>query len=153
MRKSQNNEFIKDKEILNNYEIELLKKYQIKPSIQRISILKYIVRNKTHPTIDEIFDNLVGKIPTLSKTTVYNTLNLFLKKGLAVSFLNNDKISYDIMDNIHFHFKCLKCKKIIDIDNPDIIKKFKIDDRIFDGNKVINQFVIFEGICKDCLKK
>ena len=43
----------------------------LRPSIQRVAILEYINQHYTHPTIEEIYDALSKKIPTLSKTTVY----------------------------------------------------------------------------------
>ena len=54
-----------------------LQGYGIKPSIQRIAIMDYLLTHKTHPSIEEIYLALCDEIPTLSKTTVYNTLKLF----------------------------------------------------------------------------
>ena len=36
-----------------------------------------------HPTVDEIYQALVDHIPTLSKTTVYNTLRLLMEHGVV----------------------------------------------------------------------
>jgi Fur family transcriptional regulator, peroxide stress response regulator len=47
----------------------------IRPSYQRLKILEYLTNNQSHPTVDQIFQNLHLEIPTLSKATVYNTLN------------------------------------------------------------------------------
>lgn len=52
---------------------EYLLDHQIKPSVQRIAIMDYLLKHKTHPCIDEIYTALCKEIPTLSKTTVYNT--------------------------------------------------------------------------------
>ena len=62
---------------------EYLKAHEIKPSYQRIKIFQYLVENKNHPTVDMIYKALCTEIPTLSKTTVYNTLNLFIEKQAA----------------------------------------------------------------------
>jgi len=53
-----------------------LYKKDIKPSYQRIKIFEYLYHEMNHPTADVIFKNLVNDIPTLSKTTVYNTLKI-----------------------------------------------------------------------------
>ena len=58
--------------------------YNIKPSVQRIAIMDYLLAHKTHPSIDEIYLALCKDIPTLSKTTVYNTLKLFVEHGAAL---------------------------------------------------------------------
>ena len=38
--------------------------------------MEYLMAHRTHPTVDEIYLALSPSIPTLSKTTVYNTLKL-----------------------------------------------------------------------------
>lgn len=53
----------------------------VKPSIQRLAIMKYLMEHRTHPTADMIFNDLYKEIPTLSKTTVYNTLKLLTEHG------------------------------------------------------------------------
>ena len=62
---------------------EYLLSYGIKPSVQRIAIMDYLLKHRTHPCIDEIYMALCSEIPTLSKTTVYNTLKLFVEHGAA----------------------------------------------------------------------
>lgn len=49
---------------------DYLLSYNIKPSVQRIAIMDYLLAHKTHPCIDEIYMALCDDIPTLSKTTV-----------------------------------------------------------------------------------
>ena len=55
----------------------------LRPSMQRLAIYKYMATHPTHPTADEIFEALREVIPTLSKTTVYNTLKLFVEHGVV----------------------------------------------------------------------
>jgi len=38
----------------------------------------------THPTAEMIYQKIVKDVPTMSKTTVYNTLKLLLEKGLVL---------------------------------------------------------------------
>ena len=56
--------------------VKRLQNHNIKPSVQRIAIMNYLIEHRTHPTVDEIYTALSPSIPTLSKTTVYNTLKL-----------------------------------------------------------------------------
>ena len=46
---------------------EYLISYNIKPSVQRIAIMDYLLKHKTHPCIDEIYMALCKEIPTLQK--------------------------------------------------------------------------------------
>ena len=54
--------------------------------------------------------------PTLSKTTVYNTLKLFIEKDLikAVNLYDN-KMRYELIRSDHGHLKCDICHKVYDI--------------------------------------
>ena len=92
---------------------EYLKAHEIKPSYQRIKIFQYLVENKNHPTVDMIYKALCTEIPTLSKTTVYNTLNLFIEKKIVnVIVIEENETRYDSVMAVHGHFKCEKCGKI-----------------------------------------
>ena len=57
---------------------ELLVQYQIKPSVQRLAVMKFLIKRRNYPTAEDIYTALYPQIPTLSKTTVYNTLKLFV---------------------------------------------------------------------------
>jgi Fe2+ or Zn2+ uptake regulation protein len=93
-----------------------LMQYSIRPSVQRTAVMEYLMNHKTHPTVDEIYLALSPGIPTLSKTTVYNTLNLFIEKG-AVQMLTIDEKNarYDADTSKHAHFYCSICGKVHDI--------------------------------------
>ena len=126
---------------------ELLRR-KVRPSFQRIKILEYLVNNTDHPTVDEIFNDLQKKIPTLSKTTVYNTLNLLIEANLVrVVTIEDTQTRYDLMVNNHGHFKCGSCGRIfnfrIDIDSctADDLANFSITEKN----------VYFKGTCPDCL--
>ena len=70
--------------------IAYLTAHNIKPSAQRIAIMEYLLSHRTHPTVDMIYNDLIGKMPTLSRTTVYNTLRL-LGENDAILELTIDK--------------------------------------------------------------
>jgi len=122
--------------------------HDIKPSMQRVVIMQYLMDHRTHPTIDQIFNDLLPSIPTLSKTTVYNTLRLFHDKKAVISITIDEKnVRYDAETSIHAHFKCKKCGNVHDVplDNNDIPR--------FKGNKDLDPEetqVYFIGTCKEC---
>jgi len=77
----------------NKAAYECLMDHGVKPSVQRIAIMDYLLKNRTHPTAEEIYSALVNLIPTLSKTTVYNTLKLFVEQGAALMLTIDEKNS------------------------------------------------------------
>lgn len=126
--------------------IKLLIEHGIRPSMQRVQIYTYLMKNKVHPTVDIIYENLAKEIPTLSKTTVYNTLNIFVQKGLAVALnIDNKKARYDADIQKHGHFKCEKCNRIFDFN-------FAINEQIpeISGFIITNYKIDIKGICKEC---
>ncbi len=126
---------------------KILNEHGIKPTFQRIKILEYLDHNKNHPTVDMIYSALFKSIPTLSKTTVYNTLDVLRKKGL-VSVLSSTEIEarYEYNFDFHHHFICRKCGKIIDIPISCILR----DQLEAEGYKIEEVHGNFLGICKDC---
>jgi len=126
---------------------EYLNSKGIKPSYQRIKVFDYLLKNKNHPTVDNIHQELVGEIPTLSKTTVYNTLKLFQEKGIVLIInIEDNETRFDADISNHGHFKCKNCGEIYDfnlnennLNLPDL-KTYSIDE----------QHIYLKGICPKC---
>lgn len=129
------------------FKIEL-KKRNISLSFQRLKVLEYLVQNRCHPTVDQIFTDLQKNISTLSKTTVYNTLRILVEAGLVrVITIEDNETRFDIVVENHGHFKCEACGMIynfcIDVESltSKDLRNFMINDRN----------VYFKGICPRCL--
>jgi Fur family ferric uptake transcriptional regulator/Fur family peroxide stress response transcriptional regulator len=125
-----------------------LKAAGVKPSLQRMAIMEYLVEHPVHPTVDMIFHALFPAIPTLSKTTVYNTLKLLAEEG-AIASINIDEknVRYDGEIAPHAHFRCKQCGKIIDlpIAGLDTVKVAN-----FENLKIDECQLYYKGYCGDC---
>lgn len=129
---------------------EFLKSNDIKPSYQRMRIFEYLLGTKDHPTVDMIYKELIGEIPTLSKTTVYNTLNLFVEHGIVSRItIEENETRYDADTGVHGHFKCEKCQKVLDF----VTDLSVLDVQDIEDFQINQQHLYFRGICSDCLKK
>lgn len=130
--------------------VRRLENHHVKPSVQRIAIMKYLMEHLTHPTVDEIYTALSPTMPTLSKTTVYNTLRLLSAQG-AIQALTIDEhfICYDAETTPHAHFQCKRCGKIFDVE--DVKQQMKAVQ--IEGHYVEEIHFYYKGICKDCLKE
>lgn len=127
---------------------DILHRKNLRPSYHRIRVLEYLYRQKDgHPTVDEIFDALSPEIPSLSKTTVYNTLHNLVEAGLARAVsIDGVQTRFDGTVSSHGHFKCDSCGAIIN---------FPIDfDRLaiagLDEFDVTQKDVYFRGQCPEC---
>ena len=133
---------------IQNSVILKLHKAGIKPSIQRVAVMEYLIANPVHPTAEQIFNKLYQQMPTLSKTTIYNTLRLFVENGL-VQMLSIDErnVRYDADVSEHAHFKCTKCGRLMDVP----IKHFNAEIVNCTGFVVTSYQLYYSGICKKCL--
>ena len=63
----------------------------VHPSQQRLAIMDYLMKHRTHPTADEIFTALLPSMPTLSRTTVYNTLKVLVEHNAILNINIEEK--------------------------------------------------------------
>ena len=132
---------------------KLLKTKNLKPTYQRLKILEYMNKHTDgHPTVEMIYEELLKELPILSITTVYNTLNAFLEKGLVSAVtITGTEIRYDFVTSGHHHFLCKKCGRIIDIDIECPFIEGAVKETY--GHKIEEVHGYFKGLCKDCLEK
>jgi len=100
--------------------------------------------------VDTIYKALCPEIPTLSKTTVYNTLNLFVEKKLVqVIVIEENETRYDLITHTHGHFKCNSCGALFDVElNIDYSMSPELADCEID-----EKHIYFKGLCKNCKGK
>lgn len=124
-----------------------LKMKGIRLSHQRLKVLEFLAGQMIHPTADQIYTGLLKEIPTLSKTTVYSTLNALVDAGMVRMInIEDHEVRYDIRVENHGHFKCEACGTIYDFD-ADIdslstggLNHFEIKDKN----------IYFKGTCPSC---
>ncbi len=122
----------------------------LKPSVQRLAIMEYLLTHNTHPTVEDVFKALGKKIPTLSKTTVYNTLRLFSENSAAQMLtIDERRVCYDGIIEPHVHFFCRKCGKIYDVRSVEAPRPVSAG-MVVDGNVVDEVQLYYKGLCADC---
>lgn len=131
---------------------ERLLEFGIRPSVQRLAIMKYLLTHRTHPTVDEIYNALAPEIPTLSRTTVYNTLHLLYEKGaILLISIDPSNAHFDGYTHPHAHFLCTKCVKVTDVEIDDI--GFVERNKPRNAASIADSELYYVGICKDCDKQ
>ena len=127
-----------------------LLQYNIKPSVQRMAIMQYLLEYKSHPSVDEVYNALAPSIPTLSKTTVYNTLKLFVEHGAAQMLTIDERnVCFDGDTTPHAHFLCKCCGKIYDLAIPAPVNE--VMPNVIDGHEISEMHYYYKGFCKNCL--
>lgn len=94
----------------------ILKNCGINPSAQRVAVAQYVLHTDEHPTAEEVMTRVRKRFPHVSRATVYNTLNLFVEKGMLRQFvLTEGRVVFDPKIEAHHHFIDEDSGKIHDV--------------------------------------
>jgi Fe2+ or Zn2+ uptake regulation protein len=82
-----------------------LEEHGIQPSAQRVAVAEFILGTSEHPSADQVWSRVSARFPMISRATVYNTLNLFVEKGLLRELvLEEGNVVFDPKLDAHHHF-------------------------------------------------
>ena len=115
--------------------VEVLNERGIQPSAHRVAVAQYVLTTHDHPSADVVWARVRDRFPMISRATVYNTLNLFVKKQLLRELhLSPDSVVFDPNLDRHHHL-IDETGKIHDIDwhevevrKVDGVSDFEVDD-------------------------
>ncbi|MCC6215398.1 MAG: transcriptional repressor [Polyangiaceae bacterium] len=84
---------------------DALRSHGIQPSAQRVAVAEYLLETTEHPSAEEVWARVRAKFPMISRATVYNTVNLFVEKGLVKPLiLTEGRVVFDPDTRPHHHF-------------------------------------------------
>ncbi len=125
----------------------------LKSTPQRTAIYKALVETASHPTAEDLYEQVSLAYPMISQNTVYYTLGVLQQAGLIREVnVGHDRARYDGNLSPHHHLICMGCKSIIDVTDK------KLNDISFPaglpaGFKITDYQVEFRGYCKACRSK
>ena len=83
---------------------ELFARHQLRCTMQRRALYETLLRNKNHPTAEELFREVKPLTAHLSRATVYNTLETLCHVGLVRKLPSNiGSCRYDADTSEHLH--------------------------------------------------
>jgi Fe2+ or Zn2+ uptake regulation protein len=96
--------------------VEILERAGVQPSAQRVAVADYVLDTEDHPSAEQVWARVKERFPMLSRATVYNTLNLFVEKGLLRELvLAEGRVVFDPKLTPHHHFIDDETQRIIDV--------------------------------------
>jgi Fur family peroxide stress response transcriptional regulator len=120
---------------------------------QRLAILQVLIASETHPSVDQVYNEVKAAFPTTSLATVYKTVSIVKAMGEALELqFSQSSNRYDGKKPYpHPHVICTQCHKIIDYESVEINAMMaKIKQAT--GFKLENHRLDFYGICTTCQK-
>jgi Fe2+ or Zn2+ uptake regulation protein len=111
--------------------ISILRQCGIQPTPQRIAVVECVLSSKAHPTADDVLVSARKKCPTVSRATVYNTLNLLVERKLiGMQTIREGAVIFDPNIQKHHHLIDEETGDIYDIpwDQLEVKGKKKFED-------------------------
>ena len=94
-----------------------LRDHDVKPTSQRLEIARILFRRPAHMSADDVYIQVNRGKSYVSKATVYNTLGLFVERGLVREVLvDSSKVFYDSNTAPHHHFWDMDNHSLMDIE-------------------------------------
>lgn len=101
---------------MSHEDTSILSGHGINPSAQRVAIARYVLHTEDHPSADEVWTRVRRRLPQVSRATVYNTLNLFVDKGLLRRYvLTEGRLVFDPHVKDHHHFIDEETDRVYDV--------------------------------------
>jgi Fe2+ or Zn2+ uptake regulation protein len=119
-------------------------------TVQRRSILEALLELDTHPTADDVHAAVGARLPGVSRTTVYRTLETLAKLRVITRACHpGPAVRYDPHTEIHHHLVCMHCDAVTDIRDA-ALDAIRIPDTSAQGFEVTDFRVQLRGICRHC---
>lgn len=132
---------------------DFLKKYNIKVTKGRLSILNILLSESDAVSVDYIYEKCLEEGHAIDLSTVYRTMEIFESKNIVDKFsLGDGKYNYKIKKEVHKHtLECSLCHKEVEIDCPMVQIEELIKNKT--GFTLMEHKLSIKGICEDCKKK
>ena len=119
-------------------------------TVQRSLVYEAVNRLKSHATADEIYEAIASEHPSVSRGTVYRTLNQLAEEGeIRKILVPGGADRYDHRCHDHYHARCLGCGRLFDIE-MDYIADLEKAVKDAHGFAISGHDILFNGLCPAC---
>lgn len=127
---------------------EQLKKHGFFATKPRIQLFKALLHHQSMS-----MPELIEKLPNQDKSSVYRNVELFEKLGILHRVRLGWKSKFELSDLFnahHHHLTCLKCSKVIVIDEDLVIEQELMRLSYLESFKPIDHTLEIRGLCREC---
>ena len=117
----------------------------------RAIILEILNADKKHWTIQEIYKEVKGRLPSINISTVYRAMEYLSNNGLiSVSDLGWSTPVYEsVSEEVHHHIVCQECGNVSDLSHEAVQDFFDTVSRVHRFSIRTNHLILF-GECEKC---
>jgi Fur family peroxide stress response transcriptional regulator len=119
-------------------------------TVQRRAVAEALLALPDHPSADEILAEVTRRLPGVSRTTIYRTVEQLVERGIIGRVCHPAPVvRYDARTDDHHHLICLECNAILDFTDPSL-DRLPIPDTSRSGFQVRDIRVQLRGLCGRC---
>lgn len=116
---------------------------------QRFAIYSYVKGNRTHPDVNQIWENVRQTVPSITRESVFRILNELADFGVIGRLDKIINARFDGNGTDHGHLICENCGAIFDFELPASLRKLPP----FEGFIAKHTELRISGLCAQCAKK
>jgi Fur family ferric uptake transcriptional regulator len=129
-----------------------LKEHHLRATRQRNLILETFLDHSTHTSVDDLYQRVRARDPSVGHATVYRTMSLFVAAGIAAVRHFHEGISrYEPALDVdhHDHLVCVACGDIQEFEDPTIER---IQEEVASTRRFQVRYHRLElyGLCQRC---
>jgi len=117
---------------------------------QRVAVYQALIETDEHPSAEMVFRRVRRRFTSISLDTVNRTL--LTLSDIGVAFIvegTGDARRFDGNLHDHQHFRCVKCKRIVDF-HEERFENIAVPGVLSEKFTVLRSSVYFEGVCDHC---
>jgi Fur family peroxide stress response transcriptional regulator len=121
-------------------------------TVQRRTVFEALSARRDHPTADQVYDAVRGRIPGLSRTTVYRVLEALVEAGFVRKVHHAGGVArFDPVTQRHHHLVCEACGRLVDLDDA-AVPALRLPEARGSGFRIKDYSVSFLGLCGACTR-
>ena len=130
--------------------VERLRQAGLKATGPRVMVLTALEEDHRHPTAEQLYETLRPHHPSLSLSTVYQTLDAFVRTGLCRRVSDGGgRLRVDGTPQDHDHAICHTCGTIFDIDRR-LFPRSAPPTQLPPDMTVTGLHIVYDVICATC---
>lgn len=120
---------------------------------QRLAIYQLLAADDSHLCAEDIFQRLKPEMPSLSRGTVYRTLELYEQHRLVSRMhAHGDLALFEADVEPHHHLICVQCRRVTDVHDPRL-QRLHLPKKTLEGFRVLAHRLHILGLCPTCQDK